>query len=226
MSDRPSDSAIAHLARIAVSHLDDGANCNITPGLNAALRRLREELDKTNAGYAAAPEEAPEPYISHTGATCIDWDDDPKNQLSIIVKDGHTTFAAFHNGEKSCGEASGPRFMIALRRFTEDVATISRSDKDLINDFAEAVAGTEQSEEMRGPIAEASRERERVARIALERRLGIRRYQQIDFEAFAALRNTDIPTKRPDLFVRIADALDFADHHAVKHIRETFNIKD
>lgn len=58
MTERPSDRAIAHLARVAVSHLDDGANCNITPGLNAALRRLREELDKTNAGYAAAPDGA------------------------------------------------------------------------------------------------------------------------------------------------------------------------
>lgn len=61
MTDRPSDRAIAHLARIAVSHLDDGANCNITPGLNAALRRLREELDKTNAGYAAAAPEGAQP---------------------------------------------------------------------------------------------------------------------------------------------------------------------
>lgn len=69
MTDKPSDRAIAHLARIAVSHLDDSANGSITPALNAALRRLREELDKTNAGYAAAPEGAQAVVACHRTIT-------------------------------------------------------------------------------------------------------------------------------------------------------------
>jgi len=64
-------------------------------------------------------EAAPEPYTSHTGATCIDWDSDPNNQFSIIANNGHVTYAAFHHGQKLHGVASGPEFMAALCRFAQ-----------------------------------------------------------------------------------------------------------
>lgn len=90
MTDRQSYRAIAHLARIAVSHLDDGANGNITPALNAALRRLRWELDKTNAGYDAAAPEGAQSVLTETG----------------VVR---AALERFDETTADCGEADLPR---------------------------------------------------------------------------------------------------------------------
>lgn len=63
-------------------------------------------------------DEGQDAYTTEQGSTCIDWDDDPQNQLSVIVNDGRVTFAAYHHGEKVHGLAKGPVFIGALQRFS------------------------------------------------------------------------------------------------------------
>jgi hypothetical protein len=53
-----------------------------------------------------------------TGSVCIDWDADPKRQLSLICKrDGTVGFAAYIDGERVRGpDAMVPEFFDVLRR--------------------------------------------------------------------------------------------------------------
>jgi hypothetical protein len=47
-----------------------------------------------------------EPYVAHTGSVTFDWDEDPQNQLALILQSsGRISFAAYFSGEKVNGSA-------------------------------------------------------------------------------------------------------------------------
>ncbi|MBL8297524.1 MAG: hypothetical protein JNN30_04160 [Rhodanobacteraceae bacterium] len=48
-----------------------------------------------------------EPYVSHAGSLCFDWDENPKFQFSVLLQDrGRVSFAAYFLGEKVNGSSS------------------------------------------------------------------------------------------------------------------------
>lgn len=58
------------------------------------------------------PSEFPvtDPYISESGSICFDWDEDPENQFSILLKEGNKiSYAAYFSGEKVNGAADFSR---------------------------------------------------------------------------------------------------------------------
>ena len=78
---------------------------------------VKDALDAARA-CAETADEQQDAYVVDSGATCIDWDEDPKNQLSIILKkDGTVAYAAYYHGQQSWGNAKGPKFMAALLQF-------------------------------------------------------------------------------------------------------------
>lgn len=87
-------------------------NCEIGISVEGEITARAEEIDGIDNTIGVQ-----EAYTSHQGSTCIDWDDDPKNQFSIIVKDGRVTYAAYRDGAKVFGVAKGSQFMAALRGF-------------------------------------------------------------------------------------------------------------
>lgn len=62
-----------------------------------------------------------ESYITPTGSVCFDWDEDPKNQLSIVLQPGgRVGYAAYFDGDRTHGSA---RFGTSL---PEDLALAVR----------------------------------------------------------------------------------------------------
>lgn len=60
-------------------------------------------LDLLKRVFALLPPGLPEveAYVSHAGSVCLDWDDNPDNTLSLIIKgDGHVGYAAYFDGEQ------------------------------------------------------------------------------------------------------------------------------
>jgi hypothetical protein len=57
----------------------------------------------------------------HEGTICIDWDRDPKRQMSIMVlKDGAVCWAIYLNGERLNGpDADTPEFIAAVHRWSD-----------------------------------------------------------------------------------------------------------
>lgn len=63
-------------------------------------------LDFLKRVFALLPPGLPEvgAYVSHAGSVCLDWDDDPCNTLSLIIKgDGDVGYAAYFDGEQVHG---------------------------------------------------------------------------------------------------------------------------
>lgn len=87
------------------------------PVVSSPVEATAVVSNEQGAGEKQAPEEIQDAYTSHQGSICIDWDDDPKNQFSIIVKDGRVTYSAYRDGMKVFGVAKGPQFIAALRGF-------------------------------------------------------------------------------------------------------------
>lgn len=47
-----------------------------------------------------------DPYVSHAGSICLDWDQDPNNQFSVMLLDGdRIAFSAYLAGERVNGSA-------------------------------------------------------------------------------------------------------------------------
>lgn len=68
-----------------------------------------------------------DPYISESGSICLDWDDNPASQLSVLIKDdGQIGFAGYFAGESVHGSTnfSGrnlPESLLGtIRRWTRD----------------------------------------------------------------------------------------------------------
>jgi len=56
----------------------------------------------------ALPREIPVPdsYVTPTGSLCFDWDEDSKNQLSIVLQSkGRIAYAAYFDGDRMHGSA-------------------------------------------------------------------------------------------------------------------------
>lgn len=52
------------------------------------------------------PQDLPitDPYITESGSICLDWDENPDCQLSVLLKDrGQVAFSAYFSGEKVNG---------------------------------------------------------------------------------------------------------------------------
>ena len=61
---------------------------------------------------AASSTQAGDWYVSDEGSVCIDFDHDPKHQLSLMCqKDGQVRFAAYVNGATFTGNAMNPSDM-------------------------------------------------------------------------------------------------------------------
>ena len=105
----------------------NSAGGQITPSEHAVLAATHDVSDyrpliygdTRPASTAVVPfltTEDNDAYISHHGSICVDWDDDPKRQLSIMVRpDGRVLFAAYVNSEKFHGGIKTPVFWDALR---------------------------------------------------------------------------------------------------------------
>jgi len=81
-------------------------------------RAAREAIEAAIAALTASPQEAQEGewYTNpDTGSHCVDWDGDPKRQLSILLKnDGSVGFAAYAYGQRFHGDAMSEDFWHAL----------------------------------------------------------------------------------------------------------------
>jgi hypothetical protein len=63
-------------------------------------------LDQVKRIFALLPPGLPDvdAYTSHAGSICLDWDANPKNVLSLIIKPyGFIGYACYFDGEKSHG---------------------------------------------------------------------------------------------------------------------------
>lgn len=71
-------------------------NSVVTPSALSNFERLLQLL----------PQDLPltDPYVTEAGSICLDWDDDPNCQLSVLLKDrGQVAFSAYFSGEKVNG---------------------------------------------------------------------------------------------------------------------------
>lgn len=58
-------------------------------------------------------------YITEEGSVCIDWCDDPKRQLTLLVqKSGAIRYAMYLDGEKLNGDAMSPEFIRDIYRWS------------------------------------------------------------------------------------------------------------
>lgn len=65
-------------------------------------------LENFPALLSLLPAEFPvaEPYVSHEGSICLDWYQDPENQISILLQDDNRiAYAAYFAGERVNGSA-------------------------------------------------------------------------------------------------------------------------
>lgn len=63
-------------------------------------------LETLKRVFACLPPGLPETeaYVSHAGSVCLDWDDNPTNTLSLIIKaGGQVAYASYFDGERSFG---------------------------------------------------------------------------------------------------------------------------
>ncbi|WP_303748375.1 hypothetical protein [Stenotrophomonas pigmentata] len=63
-------------------------------------------LEDVKRIFALLPPGLPEvdAYTSHLGSICLDWDNNPENVFSLIIKpNGHVGYACYFNGERTHG---------------------------------------------------------------------------------------------------------------------------
>jgi hypothetical protein len=72
------------------------------------VKPAQSALSRFEALLRLLPGDLPltDPYISHAGSICLDWDADPSHQLSLMLQSNErVAFAAYFKGEKIHGSA-------------------------------------------------------------------------------------------------------------------------
>lgn len=71
-----------------------------------------------------------DPYVTESGSICLDWDDNPQWQLSILLKNqNRVSFAAYFSGEKVNGSADFSRSELPAQLLATASRWISRDGR-------------------------------------------------------------------------------------------------
>lgn len=114
----------SRMARMLTEAVADAA----AEGVPASRDALRSFVDFVKLLPADVP--VTDPYISARGSICMDWDDDPRYQLSVVLKDRDTLgFAAYLDGRRCTGSESFSRgeLPLAFRSVIKDWSERARA---------------------------------------------------------------------------------------------------